>query len=240
MMITASHLSPGSARASRADSGASPESSVVKGQGDGEAPSPAREARALPGLPDGPDSIRYTKRRLPHFERPWAKYAVAFSTLQRSELQSQERDIVLASILHAHKKNQYDLYVGCVMPDHVHLLFEPQIRDQIDSDRIRFWSLTEILRGIKSTTAHRIAKLRGIRGPVWEKESFDRMIRSESDLHEEFHYICQNPWISGMAQSNEDYPWLWTPESQLSEPSNPGRARASRAASGASPDASQP
>ena len=236
MMITASHLSSGSARASHADSGASPESFVVR-EGDGEAPSPAREAHALPDMLPSFDSIRYTKRRLPHFERPWAKYAVAFSTLQRSDLPSQERDIVLASILHGHKKKQYDLYVGCVMPDHVHLLFEPQIRDQLDSDRIRFWSLTEILRGIKSTTAHRIAKLRGIRGPVWDKESFDRIIRSESDLHEKFHYICRNPWRSTVVQSNEDYPWLWTPESQLGAPSNPGRARASRAASGASPDA---
>ena len=149
-----------------------------------------------------------------------------------------ERDIVYAKHSCTRtKRMQYDLHVGCVMPDHVHLLFEPQIRDQIDSGRIEFWSLTEILRGIKSTTAHRIAKLRGIRGPVWEKESFDRVIRSQSDLHEKFHYIVQNPWRSAVISSDEDYPWLWTPETDLSEPSEPGSARASRAASGASPEA---
>src|SRR5436190_1221757 len=63
---------PGSARASRAVSGASPETS-----GD----------------------IRYSKRRLPHFERPWGKYAVAFSTYERQKLTPEERDIVMRSAL---------------------------------------------------------------------------------------------------------------------------------------------
>jgi threonyl-tRNA synthetase len=38
------------------------------------------------------------------------------------------------------------------------------------------------------------------------------MIRSDSDLEEKFHYICRNPWESGVAKQDEDYPWLWTPE----------------------------
>ncbi|MBA3544368.1 MAG: hypothetical protein H0T83_08015 [Chthoniobacterales bacterium] len=54
-------------------------------------------------------------------------------------------------------------------------------------------------------TAHRT-------GPVWERESFDRLIRSESDLQEKFQYICRNPWDSGVVRENDDYPWLWTPE----------------------------
>src|SRR5437762_625116 len=37
----------------------------------------------------------YSKRRLPHFERPWAKYAVTFSTLNRRELSPMARSIVL-------------------------------------------------------------------------------------------------------------------------------------------------
>jgi len=58
----------------------------------------------------------YYKRRLPHFERPWAKYMVSFSTHERRQLAPPERDTVLKSILYAHEHQQYQLYAACVMP----------------------------------------------------------------------------------------------------------------------------
>src|ERR1051326_8398246 len=133
--------------------------------------------------------VNYSKRRLPHFERPWAKYAVAFSTYKRRQLTPEQRNIVLTSVRHACQIGQYELYAACVMPDHVHLLFEPQIKTNETQGRTIFWSLAEILQPIKSATAHRINKLAGTTGPIWEKESFDRVIRSESDLQEKFAYI---------------------------------------------------
>ncbi len=69
-----------------------------------------------------------------------------------------------------------------------------------------------MLHSIKSFTAHEINKLNDAAGPVWENESFDRMIRGEADLEEKFHYVCRNPWDSGVVSQSEDYPWLWTPE----------------------------
>lgn len=188
----------------------------------------ARASRALSGAsPEKLQQVRYSKRRLPHFERPWEKYAVAFSTYQRRELSSDERDIVLRSACYGHEHLQYELYVACVMPDHVHLLFEPQVKKVTQNDDSVFWSLVEILHGIKSSTAHRIAKVRGEPGPVWEKESFDRLIRSESDLEEKFSYICRNPWESGVVDANSDYRWLWTPE--MSSAGAPKTAREARA-----------
>ena len=173
----------------------------------------ARASRASFGAPaETPTNRRYGKRRLPHFERPWGKYAVTFSTRNHRQLSPRERDIVLQSVVHGAEDNQYELYVACVMPDHVHLLFEPQVKEQNSSGETNFWSLTEILQGIKSTSAHRINKAAAAQGPVWEKESFDRLIRSERDLQEKFHYIARNPWDAGIVRQNEDYVWLWTPE----------------------------
>jgi 5-methyltetrahydrofolate--homocysteine methyltransferase len=177
---------PGSARASRAVSSASPETSA--------------------------EGARYSKRRLPHFERPWGKYAVTFSTFERRPLTPAERDLVLQSILTAQERNQIELYTACVMPDHVHLLFEPQIKRTDATSNAVFWSLTEILSGIKSSTAHRINKAAQRTGQVWDRESFDRLIRSESDLQEKFNYITSNPWDSEVVRESEDYPWVWTPE----------------------------
>jgi methionine synthase I (cobalamin-dependent)/REP element-mobilizing transposase RayT len=157
-------------------------------------------------------NVLYGKRRLPHFERPWGKYAVTFSTRNHRQLSPRERDIVLQSVVHGAEHNQYELYVACVMPDHVHLLFEPRVKEQNSNGETIFWSLAEILQAIKSSTAHRITKAAATQGPVWEKESFDRLIRSEQDLQEKFYYIARNPWDAGIVSQNEDYAWLWMPE----------------------------
>lgn len=232
---------PGSARASRAGFGAfaetrdswvnnaSQEDSTIKERSSARGPKTAREARALPDRDSFADVI-YSKRNLPHFERPWGKYAVTFSTQNHRQLMPRERDIVLQSIVHGAEHNQYELYVACVMPDHVHLLFEPQVKEQGASGETIFWSLTEILQGIKSATAHRINKAAGTQGPVWEKESFDRLIRSERDLQEKFHYIARNPWEAGIVNQNEDYAWLWMPD--RSSARAPKTAREARALPG--------
>jgi alanine--tRNA ligase len=153
---------------------------------------------------------KYSRRKLPHFERPWAKYMVTFSTREHRKLTSPERDLVLKSILHAHEHRQYELYAACVMPDYVHLLFEPQIKEQGRDGQPVFWPLSEILQGIKSASAHNINKVLGQTGHVWEQESMDRLIRGQSDLEEKFHYICRNPWDADVVALTEDYPWLWT------------------------------
>jgi threonyl-tRNA synthetase len=68
------------------------------------------------------------------------------------------------------------------------------------------------LHSIKSFTAHEINKVQQTKGnPVWEKESFDRILRGDADMEEKFHYICRNPWDSGVAKQDENYSWLWTP-----------------------------
>jgi len=185
----------------------------------------ARASRALSGAsPESSEEILYSKRGLPHFERPWTKYAVAFSTYKRRVLTAEERDVVLRSLIYAYERLQYELYVACVMPDHVHLLFEPQVKDQTATGESIFWSLTEILHGIKSSTAHRINKLRQAAGPVWDKESFDRLIRSQSDLEEKFSYICRNPWDSKIVDLHQDYPWLWTQEMSSAKTAREARA----------------
>ena len=196
-----------------------------------------------------PTGSKYTRRNLPHFERPWAKYMVTFTTRERRQLAPAERDLVLKSVVYAHERRQYQLYAACVMPDHVHLLFEPQIKEQDKEGRTVFWSLEEILQGIKSASAHNLNKASGREGHVWEKESMDRMIRSQADLEEKFHYICRNPWDAGVAATTENYPWLWTPdgpqpaqahsETTLAAPP-PGSAGVSPAPVGVPPTGSSP
>ncbi len=162
------------------------------------------------GSPDA-TNVAYGRRFLPHFERPWAKYAITFATRTKRQLSPAARAVVLDCVLHW-RTRRYDLFAACVMPDHVHLLLEPAIRKTGPKDEAIFYSLTEILHTIKSFTAHAINRIEKTKGPVWEQEWFDRLIRSERDLQEKFQYITRNPWDAGVAVANGDYPWVWWPE----------------------------
>ena len=102
--------------------------------------------------------------------------------------------------MHFHN-TRYELFAICVMPDHVHALFQPWPKNEASTEETKFWSLTELMRSLKSFTAREINALEKKTGAVWEKETFDRYIRSDRDLQEKFHYILRNPWDAGRGQT---------------------------------------
>ena len=104
---------------------------------------------------------KYSRRNLPHFERPWAKYMVSFPPANDANSALRSGTLSWQRVLHAHEHHQYQLYAACVMPDHVHLLFEPQIKGQDKEAKPVFWSLSDILQGIKSASAHNLNKASG-------------------------------------------------------------------------------
>jgi D-serine deaminase-like pyridoxal phosphate-dependent protein/REP element-mobilizing transposase RayT len=215
---------PGSARGPRAPVGGSPTgmtaeeysgppdiSAVQTSSTAQRAAAPNTPAACAP--PSAAKGARYSKRNLPHFEKPWAIYAVHFTTSRRRKLGPAARQIVLDCIVNWHGR-RYRLIAACVMPDHVHFIIQPGIESTDAKGNAVFHSLGQILHTIKSYTAHAINKAENVSGGVWEKESFDRYVRSDGDLAEKFHYICRNPWDSGVVQASQPYPWLWTPETE--------------------------
>ena len=164
----------------------------------------ARFQRAGAGILPAP--ARYSKRNLPHYERPHGIYHATFTTRDKRVLSPAARDITLNALLHFDRV-RYDLFAAVVMPDHVHVLFQPWIKSTNADQTHVFWSLTELLHSVKSFTANEINKAEGKTGEaVWEKESYDRLMRGDEDVEEKFHYICRNPESEGL----QDYQWLWT------------------------------
>ncbi len=173
----------------------------------------ARVSRADLGVsPKSDDGQRFKRRQLPHDERPYGIYAVTFSTRNHRILSAESRDLTLDAITHFHNK-RYELFAACIMPDHVHLLLQPFIKDRLENGNLVFYSLTEITHSIKSFTAHGINELEKTEGSVWLKESFDRLMRSDREADEKYDYILKNPVRAGVVRSEEDYRWLWTPNS---------------------------
>jgi len=161
-------------------------------------------------LPDETkDQARYRKRRLPHYEKPHGIYHVTFSTRNKRTLSPEARTSVLNAVQHFHGQ-RYELFAACIMPDHVHVLFQPGIKDMDAAGKAEFWSLEELMHSIKSFTANEINRLENTTGlTVWETEYHDRLMRSDSDLQEKFQYICDNPWNGGIVAPDQDYLWLW-------------------------------
>ena len=199
---------PGSARLQRAGDGILPSRTLV-------------DSESIP-------TAQYSPRRLPHFEKPWAIYAVTITTAQRRTLTPQARTIVLNAWRQFHN-TRYELFAICIMPDHVHAVFQPWPKNESSHEKTKFWSLTELMRSLKSFTAREINRAEQQTGAVWEKETFDRFIRSDSDLTEKFHYILRNPWDAGVAKQNEEYPWIWTADDEVraSKSSSPQNAATS-------------
>jgi len=159
----------------------------------------------------GPGPILETtvrKRHLPHFEIPGFTYHVTWRTHNKLILSPEARAKTLEACHHWHGKKM-KCHAACVMPDHVHLLIQPLPAQETGNEGAH--SLTEILHSIKSFSAHEVNKVMKRSGPVWMDESFDRLIRSEADLHKTWDYIWNNPRTIGLVGPMEDYPYIWMP-----------------------------
>lgn len=143
------------------------------------------------------------RRRLPHIQKAEWPVFITFVTVRRWCLPPEARDIVLNYCL-ARSGERYELIVAVVMPDHVHLVLRPLRRPDGWC-----WSLPEITHAIKGASAHDINKLLGRKGPVWQQESFDHVLRSNESLTEKVAYICDNPVRAGLVADARSYSWLW-------------------------------
>ena len=147
----------------------------------------------------GSDTFAY-RGRLPHLSKEQKRYFVTFCTARRETIPERVRPIVLASCIHDHDRL---CWVDCavVMPDHVHMIVSP-----FDGA-----ALCDILRRIKSASAYRLNRALQRSGALWQRESFDRILRSDENVVAKREYIFNNPVRAGIVQTWQEYPWLWWP-----------------------------
>ncbi|PYS99266.1 MAG: hypothetical protein DMF63_11605 [Acidobacteria bacterium] len=101
--------------------------------------------------------------------------------------------VVADSLLHFDAQ-RYHLYAWCVMPNHVHSVVRPKQNHKLE----------DVLHSWKSYTAHEINKLLGRRGELWQREYYDHLVRSESDLERAMKYTIRNPASAGL----QNWPWV--------------------------------
>jgi len=150
------------------------------------------------------DLVSFYRRNLPHYQSDNRAHFVTFVTKDRHLLPEWARQIVLDSCIHGHD-TKYNLRLALVMPDHAHLILTPLT----DVPRARMFSLHEILQAIKSYSARRINEQLGRGGQVWQRESFDHVLRCSESLDAKAAYVLANPVRARLVNLPEEYLWKW-------------------------------
>ena len=81
------------------------------------------------------------------------------------------------------------------MPDHLHLLCG------VNNQEVSVLDFINQFKG-KST---RIGWKYGIKGPLWQRRSYDHILRKEENLGEIAEYIVNNPVRRGIVENWEQY-----------------------------------
>jgi len=143
------------------------------------------------------------RRHLPHWEEPGATY---FITICRHpgasiDLTADRIAPTIVGALRHFDEDRYWLYDYTVMPDHVHVVLKPIVRDGAAE---RLW---RILQSLKAWTARRINEVAQRSGSVWQHESYDHIIRDQADYEIKASYIFENPSTKGLIDDPAEWPW---------------------------------
>lgn len=94
-------------------------------------------------------------------------------------------------------REQCELLAWCIMPNHVHVVFAPLIG----------FSPPRLLQSWKGRSSRLINQMLGRSGPLWERESFDHLIRSVDSLERFVDYVDQNPVAAGLCSKPDAWPF---------------------------------
>lgn len=100
-------------------------------------------------------------------------------------------------------EERYNLLCSCVMPNHVHLLFEHyKLNTPVTNvyGKDKNYPIAQTMRYIKGSTAKEANSILGMKGRFWQKESYDHYIRNDREMDNVINYILQNPVKAGLVE----------------------------------------
>ncbi len=117
---------------------------------------------------------------------------------------------IVADSLHWGNKRKYQLFAFTIMTNHVHIVLEPILpHDHNNTPQKPIYVLSGIMESFKKFTAREANQVLGRTGQFWQRESYDRVVRSEKELHNIIQYILMNPVKANLVEKPEDYPWTY-------------------------------
>ena len=101
--------------------------------------------------------------------------------------------------LHFPDGKDYKLICYCIMPNHIHLVFE-----LIEGNR----GISKIMQSIKRTSARKSNQVLNRSEKFWQDESYDRLVRDDKELYFIIQYVLMNPVNAGLVKNWND--WKFT------------------------------
>ena len=83
-----------------------------------------------------------------------------------------------------------------VMPDHVHFFC---------TDADGSTSLSKMVGAWKQWSSKELCSVLNIEAPIWQKEFFDHLLRSDESYSEKRNYVFQNPLRAGLVENADDW-----------------------------------
>ncbi|MGL4550389.1 MAG: REP-associated tyrosine transposase [Gemmataceae bacterium] len=123
--------------------------------------------------------------------------------------------------LHFHHGKRYHLIAYCVMPNHVHVLFQPRETEGGAAPAGQS-PLARIMHSLKSYTAKEANPLLGRTGAFWQDGSYDHWVRDEDELGRIIDYIAQNPVYAGLVARPHEWHWSSAHDRYLADGSECG------------------
>jgi REP element-mobilizing transposase RayT len=90
----------------------------------------------------------------------------------------------------------YDLHAWVIMPNHVHLLIDPNVEP------------SRLIKSLKGFTAREANRSLGLTGAsFWQRETYDHWVRDRAEFDRICRYIENNPVKASLVTKPEDYRW---------------------------------
>ena len=115
-------------------------------------------------------------------------------------------NILIGEWTDAHSRHGWAIGKCVIMPDHVHFFCAPELDAKPLNDFMREW---------KSWTSRKINALlprsaTAATSPLWQREFFDHILRSDESYTQKWDYVRENPVRAGFVSSAGDWPFAGT------------------------------
>ncbi|HAF03769.1 MAG TPA: hypothetical protein DIT76_01635 [Spartobacteria bacterium] len=135
--------------------------------------------------------------RLSEIQLPWEKPIIYFVTLS---VKHRRHVLANARVFEATKASiaellRWRVLAGVIMPDHVHWIVSP-VED-------RELSVADFSTGFKRVLRKTLCS----HSWEWQRGCFDRLLRSDENLHSKWIYVQDNPVRQGLVQRWQDWPY---------------------------------
>jgi len=97
----------------------------------------------------------------------------------------------------------YKIICYCIMPNHIHLVFELLNRNK---------GVSKIMQSIKRISSRKSNLFLQREGKFWQDESYDRWVRDDKELYFIIRYILWNPVEAGLVSDWKDWEYTYCNE----------------------------